>query len=255
MGATPLGRAAGRTPRGAGGCDATSLSTSCAPATTHSWFLASLSISELREPGTGASAFSRPPTHRDLPGSFALTRRSPFDFARPPRTSRTYMACRRSGVRIPLAPLRSRAGFELETGFFLRIQQQSTAAGQAPALALFLQATRKYAGAARPRMESRPVNRRSTQVSVVLASAATGGVVAATGLIRKTEQAIVPRPDSTARDQRGKRGGKARLSERPIGLGAQLVEGPQPSHGPRSRGSVADGSPARRPSRHARRCR
>src|ERR1700722_9282320 len=50
-------------------------------------------------------------------------------------------------------------------------------------------------------------------------------------------------------------GGKARLSERPIGLGAQLVEGPQPSHGPRSRGSVADGSPARRPSRRARRCR
>jgi len=49
-------------------------------------------------------------------------------------------------------------------------------------------------------MESRPVNRRSTQVSVVLASAAAGGAIAATGLIRKTGQAIVPRPDSTARD-------------------------------------------------------
>jgi hypothetical protein len=49
-------------------------------------------------------------------------------------------------------------------------------------------------------MESRPVNRRSTQVSVVLASAATGGVIEATGLIRKAEQAIVPRPDATALD-------------------------------------------------------
>src|ERR1700733_10881248 len=62
---------------------------------------------------------------------------------------------------------------------------------------------------------------------------ATGGVVAATGLITKTELAIVRRLDSTARDPQGKRGGKARLSERPIGLGAQPVEGPQPSRGPR----------------------
>lgn len=45
-------------------------------------------------------------------------------------------------------------------------------------------------------MGSPPVNRRSTEVSVVLASAATGGVIAATGLIRKNEQAIVPRLDS-----------------------------------------------------------
>ena len=64
-----------------------------------------------------------------------------------------------------------------------------TAAGQAPALALFFQAMQKYAGAARPRMESHPVNRRSTQVSVVLAPAATGGVVAATGLIDQEDRA------------------------------------------------------------------
>jgi hypothetical protein len=46
----------------------------------------------------------RLPTHRDLLGSFALVRGSPFDSVRPCQTSGTCMACRRSGVRIPLAP-------------------------------------------------------------------------------------------------------------------------------------------------------
>jgi hypothetical protein len=82
-------------------------------ATTHFRFCASRSIRELREPGTGANAFSRLPTHRDLLGSFALVRGSRFDSGRLPRTCMSYMACRRSGVRIPLAPPRSEAGSDL----------------------------------------------------------------------------------------------------------------------------------------------
>jgi hypothetical protein len=48
--------------------------------------------------------FRRSPTHRDPLGWFALVRGSPFDSGRLSQTSRTCMACRKSGVRIPLAP-------------------------------------------------------------------------------------------------------------------------------------------------------
>jgi len=47
--------------------------------------------------------FRRLSTHRDLLGSFALVRGSPFDSVRRFQTSRTCMACRRSGVRNPLS--------------------------------------------------------------------------------------------------------------------------------------------------------
>src|SRR5215469_13384317 len=44
-------------------------------------------------------------TGRDSLGLFALVRGSAFDSSRPYRTYRTYMACRKSEVRVPLAPL------------------------------------------------------------------------------------------------------------------------------------------------------
>lgn len=59
-----------------------------------------------------------PPTHHDPPGAFALVSGSPFDSVRPPRTSGTYMVCRRA--RIPLAPPKSEAGCDLATGPFHR---------------------------------------------------------------------------------------------------------------------------------------
>jgi hypothetical protein len=39
-----------------------------------------------------------------LPESFVLARGSPFDSVGLSRTAMSYMACRRSGVRIPLTP-------------------------------------------------------------------------------------------------------------------------------------------------------
>ena len=52
----------------------------------------------------GATVFRWSPTHRDPIRSFALVRGSPIDSGRLSRTSGNCMACRRSGVRIPLAP-------------------------------------------------------------------------------------------------------------------------------------------------------
>jgi hypothetical protein len=66
--------------------------------------MAVLSREGLQEPGTGANAFRRSPTHCHPPGSFVLARGSPIDPGRPSQTSGSCMACRRSGVRIPLAP-------------------------------------------------------------------------------------------------------------------------------------------------------
>ena len=74
--------------------------------------LARPSRMELREPAKGANVFRRLSTHRDLLGSFALVRGSPFDSVRLSQTSGTCMACRRSGVRIPLAPRFSVCLFE-----------------------------------------------------------------------------------------------------------------------------------------------
>jgi hypothetical protein len=66
--------------------------------------VSALSNEEPREPGTGANMVRQSPTHRDPLGVFALVRGSPLDSGRLSRTSRTCMACRRSGVRISLAP-------------------------------------------------------------------------------------------------------------------------------------------------------
>jgi hypothetical protein len=59
---------------------------------------------EPREPGKGANVFRLPWTHGDALGSFHLARGSLLDSVRPSQTHKNYMACRRSGVRIPLAP-------------------------------------------------------------------------------------------------------------------------------------------------------
>jgi hypothetical protein len=59
------------------------------------------------EPETGANVFRLPPTLRDVPGLFAQAGDSPSDSIRPRPTYRIRMACKRSGVRIPVAPPRS----------------------------------------------------------------------------------------------------------------------------------------------------
>ena len=53
----------------------------------------------------GANVVRRHATRRDPRGQFAQVSGSPIDSSRLSRTYRTLMACRRSGVRIPLAPL------------------------------------------------------------------------------------------------------------------------------------------------------
>jgi hypothetical protein len=45
-----------------------------------------------------------PSTVLDYPGLLVQVGGSPFDSARPRSTDRIHMACKRSGVRIPLAP-------------------------------------------------------------------------------------------------------------------------------------------------------
>jgi hypothetical protein len=57
-----------------------------------------------RGPGTGASVLGLPLTHRDPLRLFSQVRGFSFGLVRPYRTNGTLMACRRSGVRIPVAP-------------------------------------------------------------------------------------------------------------------------------------------------------
>jgi hypothetical protein len=59
-----------------------------------------------REPETGVSVFSLPPTHRDSAGLFSQAEGSTFDGARRRQTYQIRMACKRSGVRVSVALLR-----------------------------------------------------------------------------------------------------------------------------------------------------
>jgi hypothetical protein len=54
----------------------------------------------------GANVFRLPQTPCDPLRPFLQVRGSPFDSFRRKSTSRIRMACKRSGVRIPIAPLR-----------------------------------------------------------------------------------------------------------------------------------------------------
>jgi len=78
-----------------------------------------------------------------------------------------------------------------------------------------------------------PVNRRSTEVSVALASVATGGAVAATGLIRKTERlsCVAQIPPQVTRKRREAASAAQRASNRarcPTGRGAAAQPWPPP---------------------------
>ena len=84
---------------------------------------ASFGRAEPGEPEKGANVFGLPPTLRDVPGLFAQAGGSPSDSIRPRPTYRMRMACKRSGVRIPIAPLVR--DIIRKTG--QRVQQQSTA--------------------------------------------------------------------------------------------------------------------------------
>src|ERR1039457_7221211 len=57
------------------------------------------------EPETGATVFRHPQTHPDPVRQFPQVNGSPFDSLRRRSTDRIRMACKRSGVRIPIAPL------------------------------------------------------------------------------------------------------------------------------------------------------
>jgi hypothetical protein len=59
----------------------------------------------------GANVFGRRQTRRDLLGRFRQVGGSPFDSNRPRQTRRIRMACKRSGVRIPIAPQQVRGPF------------------------------------------------------------------------------------------------------------------------------------------------
>src|SRR5450759_859864 len=57
------------------------------------------------EPETGATVFRHPQTHPDPVRQFPQVSGSPLDSLRRKSTDRIRMACKRSGVRIPIAPL------------------------------------------------------------------------------------------------------------------------------------------------------
>jgi hypothetical protein len=56
------------------------------------------------EPGKGANVFRLSPTPEDAPGLFAQAVGSTSESIRPTQTHRVRTACKRSGVRIPVAP-------------------------------------------------------------------------------------------------------------------------------------------------------
>ena len=71
-----------------------------------------------REPETGATVFRHPRTHRDPVRQLLLVSGSLLDSLRRRPTNRIRMACKRSGVRIPIAPPRSKTIFANVSGPF-----------------------------------------------------------------------------------------------------------------------------------------